>query len=82
MLRARITTEAKRNTTGQGIVEYLLLLALISFGVVAALPTLACRMQCAFENVATQLEYLLTTGKKVPPGQARKCTKECGETKN
>lgn len=61
------------------MVEYVLLLALISFGVVAAMPPLACRMQCAFENVSYEVEHIITTGKRVPPGQEKKCSRECGE---
>ena len=67
-----------KDSRGQGVVEYILLLALISFGCVAALPGLACRVTCALENVGTELERLiLDADKKIPPGQAKKCTKKC-----
>jgi Flp pilus assembly pilin Flp len=66
-----------RDIRAQGIVEYVLLLALIAFAAVAAEQAFACQLQCAFENAANQLEHILAKGKKIPPGQAKKCSKKC-----
>ena len=62
---------------GQGVVEYALMLALIAFGAVAAERAFACQVECGFENAANQLEHILAKGKKIPPGQAKKCSKKC-----
>ena len=67
-----------KDSRGQGVVEYLLLLALVAFGCVASLPGVACRLTCALENVGNQLERLvLDADKKIPPGQAKKCSRKC-----
>lgn len=70
-------TRLLRDSRGQGIVEYVLVLALIVFAAVAAQQAFACQVECAFENTANQLEHILTKGKKIPPGQAKKCSKGC-----
>ena len=62
---------------GQGLVEYLLVLVLIAFATIAAQQVYACRVGCAFETMVAQLEHILGTGKKIPPGQAKKCSKKC-----
>jgi hypothetical protein len=53
------------------------MLALIAFAAVAAQQAFACQVECAFENAAYQLENILAKGKKIPPGQAKKCSKSC-----
>jgi Flp pilus assembly pilin Flp len=62
---------------GQGIVEYALMLALVAFGAVAAEQVFACQVNCGYEMAANQLEHILAKGKKIPPGQAKKCSKKC-----
>ena len=62
---------------GQGIVEYVLMLALVALAVVAGEQSFACQVECAFENEANQLEQIIVNGKKIPPGQAKKCSKKC-----
>ena len=62
---------------GQGIVEYVLMLALVALTVVAGEQSFACQVECAFENEANQLEQIIMKGKKIPPGQAKKCSKQC-----
>ncbi len=42
---------------GQGIVEYVLMLALVALAVVAGEQSFACQVECAFENEANQLEH-------------------------
>jgi len=59
------------------LVEYLLLLVLIAFATIAAQQAYACKVRCAFENMVAQLEQILGTGKKIPPGHAKKCSKKC-----
>ena len=66
-----------RDISGQGIVEYVLMLALVAFATVAAQQAFACQVECAFEGTANQLECFLAKGKKIPPGQAKKCSKKC-----
>jgi Flp pilus assembly pilin Flp len=66
-----------RDARGQGLVEYVLLLVLIAFATVAAQQAYACRVGCAFEYMVAQLEQILGTGKKIPPGHAKKCSKKC-----
>jgi Flp pilus assembly pilin Flp len=66
-----------RDIRGQGLVEYLLALVLIAFASVAAQQTFACHVGCAFESMAGELEQILGTGKKIPPGQEKKCSKRC-----
>ena len=66
-----------RDVRGQGIVEYVLMLALVAFAAVAAEQTFACRVGCAFETTANQLERIIAKARKIPPGQAKKCSKNC-----
>lgn len=65
-----------KNTGGQVLVEYALLLALIAFGAVAGQYMFACQVSCAFENVGFEFERLIS-GKNIPPGQLKKCSKSC-----
>ena len=62
---------------GQGIVEFALMLALVAFGAVAAEQVFACEVNCGYEMVANQLQHILAKGKRIPPGQAKKCSKKC-----
>jgi len=66
-----------KQNRGQGIVEYVLMLALVALAVVAGEQSFACQVECAFENEANQLEQIIVNGKKIPPGQAKKCSKKC-----
>ena len=45
-----------KQNRGQGIVEYVLMLALVALAVVAGEQSFACQVECAFENEANQLE--------------------------
>jgi Flp pilus assembly pilin Flp len=62
---------------GQGLVEYALLLVLVAFATIATQQVFACQVNCAFELVGNQVEHFLGIGKKIPPGQAKKCSKKC-----
>jgi len=53
------------------------MLALVAFGAVAAEQTFACEVGCGFEYLTNQLAHILATGKKIPPGQAKKCSRKC-----
>jgi len=66
-----------KDTRGQGLVEYALTLALVAFGSVAAEQAFACRVSCALELLENQIERVMTDGKKIPPGQIKKCSKKC-----
>lgn len=74
VLRRRISLKDDR---GQGLVEYALILALVVLVSIAALQVFACHVNCAYENVANKVEQIFTNGKKIPPGQAKKCSKKC-----
>ncbi len=63
----RFSRLLRGDVRGQGLVEYLLALSLIAFATVAAQQTFACRVGCAFESMAAQLEHILGTGKKLLP---------------
>jgi hypothetical protein len=58
-------------------VKYALTLALVAFGSVAAEQAFACRVSCALELLGNQIERVVTDGKKIPPGQIKKCSKKC-----
>jgi Flp pilus assembly pilin Flp len=68
-----------KDCRGQGIVEYVLILALVATAAVAGEQGLACRLSCAFENLGHEFERIIMDfeGKKIPPGQLKKCTKTC-----
>jgi Flp pilus assembly pilin Flp len=66
-----------QDTRGQGLVEYLLILVLVACGAVAAQQLLACQIGCAMEITAKHIENFMSGGKKIPPGQLKKCSKMC-----
>ena len=67
-----------RDRCGQGLVEYLLILAMVASGSVAAEKGFACRLSCALELTAYQFERIIDSDvKKIPPGQLKKCSKKC-----
>jgi Flp pilus assembly pilin Flp len=66
-----------RDIRGQGIVEYALMVALVVLASVAAEQVFACKVGCALENMANQIEAIFSKGKKIPPGQQKKCSKKC-----
>ena len=76
-LKAYLSRLLRGDIRGQGLVEYVLALSLIAFATVAAQQAYACRVGCAFETAAAQLEQFLGMDKKIPPGQAKKCSKKC-----
>jgi len=53
------------------------MLALIAFATIAGQQAFACQVECAFENTGHELERILAKAKKIPPGQAKKCSKKC-----
>src|SRR6266568_990375 len=63
VLKTRLS-RLRGDVRGQGLVEYLLALSLIAFATVAAQQTFACRVGCAFESMATQLEHILGRAKR------------------
>ena len=67
-----------RDCRGQGLVEYLLMLAMVALGSVAAEQTFACRLSCTLEVTAYHFERIIDSDmKKIPPGQLKKCSKKC-----
>jgi len=66
-----------KDSRGQGLVEYALMLALVAFGSVAAERAFACRVSCALELMGNQIERVMLDAKKIPPGQIKKCRKKC-----
>ena len=63
---------------GQNIVEYALLLVMVSLASIATIPQLACAVESAFEKVAEILGVDNDGGpgngkKPIPPGLAKKC---------
>jgi Flp pilus assembly pilin Flp len=77
VLKAYLSRLLRGDVRGQGLVEYLLAVSLIAFATVAAQQVYACRVGCAFETAAAQLEQFLGMDKKIPPGQVKKCSKKC-----
>ena len=76
-LKARLRS-LLRDCCGQGLVEYLLMLAMVAMGSVAAEHVFACRLSCALELTAYQFERIIDNDvKKIPPGQLKKCSKKC-----
>ena len=67
-----------KDSRGQGLVEYLLMLAIVAFGSVAAEQAFACQVSCAFEIATYRMERIILDAKKIPPGQLKKCSKKCG----
>jgi Flp pilus assembly pilin Flp len=76
VLKAHLPSLLK-DDLGQGLVEYALTVVLVAFATIAALQVFACRVNCAFEAVANRAEQIFTHGKKIPPGQEKKCSKKC-----
>jgi len=67
-----------RDRCGQGLIEYLLALAMVALGSVVAEHVFACRLSCALELTAYQFERIIDSDlKKIPPGQLKKCRKKC-----
>jgi hypothetical protein len=62
---------------GQGLVEYVLILVLVACGAVAAQQVLTCEIGCALEITGKHIENFMSGGKKIPPGQLKKCSKMC-----
>jgi len=67
----------RKDDLGQGSVEYALVVALVALASIALLQGFACRVDCAFEAVANRAEQIFTHGKKIPPGQEKKCGRKC-----
>jgi len=76
VLKAHLPSLLK-DDLGQGLVEYALTVVLVAFATIAAVQVFACRVNCAFEAVANRAEQIFTHGKKIPPGQEKKCSKKC-----
>jgi Flp pilus assembly pilin Flp len=77
VLKAHLPSLLKKDDRGQGLVEYALILALVVFASIAGLRVFACHINCAYENVGNKAEQIFTHGKKIPPGQEKKCSKKC-----
>jgi hypothetical protein len=76
-LKARVRS-LMLDCCGQGLVEYLLTLALVALGSVAAEQAFACRLSCACELTAYEFERIIDSDvKKIPPRQLKKCSKKC-----
>ena len=74
---ARLLAWLIRETRGQDVVEYALLLVMLALAAVGSIPELACAIQCAFEDTADSLQNDPGKGRKPnPPGQEKKCCKK------
>jgi Flp pilus assembly pilin Flp len=80
----KLLSRLLRDTGAQSLVEYGLLLMMVSLASVAAVPRLACELACVLESASDQLDDVLgaknTPGKgrkPIPPGQQKKCSKKC-----
>jgi len=49
-----------RDEAGQGLVEYLLILALVAFGAVAGMDSLATGLNSAFQQISTLIGGYIT----------------------
>jgi Flp pilus assembly pilin Flp len=76
VLKAHLPSLLK-DDLGQGLVEYALIVAFVALASIAVLQVFACRVNCAMEAVANQVEYIFAHGKKTPPGQQKQCSKKC-----
>ena len=55
-----VLTRLHRDETGQGLVEYLLILALVAFAATAGMGSLASYLNQAFSNVGSLLNAYIT----------------------
>ena len=74
----KILSRLLRETRAQDVVEYALLLMMLSLASVAVIPELACAIHCAFVEAADSIDDAAEgkPPKKIPPGQKKKCCKE------
>jgi len=70
----KLLSRLLRDTGAQDLAEYALLLVMVSLASVAVMPRLACEVACVLEKTANVLD---DAPKKVPPGQQKKCSKQC-----
>lgn len=63
-----------KDSHGQDLVEYALLLVLLCTAAVATLDPFACQLSCVFEVTAQSIEKMRGN---LPPGQIIKCTRQC-----
>lgn len=70
----RLLARLLRETAGQNLAEYALLLLLVAFGVTAGIHELACKVNCSFEVAGKVLAKAMG---KIPPGQLVSCNKKC-----
>jgi len=70
----RLLIRLLRETRGQNLAEYALLLLLVALGAIAAVQGLACGVNCAFEVAGKVVDK--ATG-KIPPGKLISCNKKC-----
>jgi len=68
----RLLIRLLRETRGQNLAEYALLLVLIALAATASIQELACHVNCAYEVAGKAL----AKGKN-PPGQSVSCNKKC-----
>ena len=57
---ASMLTRLHRDETGQGLVEYLLILALVAFAATAGMGSLASYLNVAFSSVGSLLNAYIT----------------------
>ncbi len=74
----KILARLLRETHAQDVVEYALLLTMLSLSSVAVIPELACAIQCAFTEATDSIDDAAEgkppkDKKKIPPGQKKKC---------
>jgi len=70
----RLLIRLLRETRGQNLPEYALLLLLVALGAIAAVQELGCAVNCAFEVAG---EAVAEATGKIPPGEPISCNKKC-----
>jgi len=70
----RLLVRLLRETMGQSLAEFALLLMLVSLVAVATIQEFACSLNCTLEIATTILDKAQG---KIPPGQLKKCSKKC-----
>jgi Flp pilus assembly pilin Flp len=73
-LLRRLLLRLLRETAGENLTEYALLLLLVALGAIAGIQQLACQVNCSFEVAGKVVAKAMG---KVPPGQLVSCSKKC-----
>ncbi len=63
-----------RETRGQNLTEYALLVAMVALSLVSASQKLGCTVGCMLEEASISIDKARG---HIPPGQQKKCSKTC-----